>query len=100
MHVNLAYIAVAILLCFLAFLFEHTNRELEKLAQGDCVKELLTQRLGHFPYNQPKLLPLRTYLAVEMAPKYEWMRLNGYQPIDIQLEIERDANRFLQEKAV
>ena len=98
MYVTLAYIVAAILLSFLAFLFVQTNRDIEKLEQEDYVKDLLTERFGRFPYNQRKLLPLRMYLSVEMLPKYEWMRLNGRKPMDIQLEIQRDADRFLQAK--
>jgi hypothetical protein len=96
MHINLVYIGVATLLFTLAFLRDYNIREQEKLAKKDCVKELLADLCGHFPYNQRKLLPLRTYLLVQMAPKYERMRLNGYQVVDIQLEIQRDVDRFLE----
>lgn len=97
MHINLAYIAAAILLIVLAFLRDYNIRHQEQLAQKDCVRELLSQLLGHFPYNQYKMLPLRHYLATQMWSKYEQMRLDGYQMIDIQLEIQRDADRFLKE---
>ena len=95
MEINLSYIAAAILLLVLAFLRDYNVRNQEKLAQKDCVKELLSQLFSHFPYNQHKMLPLRSYLFVEMAPKYEQMRLDGYQMIDIQLEIQRDTDNFL-----
>jgi hypothetical protein len=97
MHINLTYIGVATLLFTLAFLRDYNIREQEKFAQKDCVKELLTELFGHFPYNQRKMLPLRTYLSVEMMQKYEQMRLNGYERLYIQREMERDADRFLEE---
>jgi uncharacterized protein (DUF1919 family) len=95
MHFNLAYFTAAILLFNVAFLFDYNVRQLEKLAQQDSVKEFLIQRFGHFPYNQRKMLPLRSYLSTKMASKYEQMCLDGYKMIDIQMEIERDANRFV-----
>lgn len=98
MHINLAYIAAALLLLAAAFWRDYTIRQQERMAQRDCVKELLAQFLGHYPYNQRRMLPLRTYLTVEMMAKYERMRLNGYQPIAIQFEIQRDANIFLKDK--
>jgi hypothetical protein len=95
MHINLTYIGAATFLFAIAFLSDYNLREQEKIAQQDCVKELLVDLLGHFPYNQRKLLSLRRYLTVDMMPKYERMRLHGYQVIDIQREIRRDANRFV-----
>ena len=95
MHINLAYIAAAILLFILAFLREYNIRQREKLARKDCVRELLAQHLGRFPYNQRNMLPLRRYISIEMAPKYEQMRLDGYQLIDIQLEMQDDTEDFV-----
>jgi hypothetical protein len=97
MQINLAYVAAAILLLVLAFLRDYNVRHQEKLAQKDCVKELLTQFFAYFPYNQYKMHSLRAHLSLEMWSKYEQMRLDGYQMIDIQLEIRRDADRFLKE---
>jgi hypothetical protein len=97
MHINLTYIGVATLLVTLAFIRDYNIREEEKFAQRDCVKELLAELLGHFPYNQRKMLPLRMYLSVEMVQKYEQMRLNGYERFYIQREMERDADKFVEE---
>ena len=98
MHIDLTYIGVATLLFTFAFIRDYNSREREKLAQKDCVKELLSELFGHFPYNQRRMLPLRTYLSVEMTPKYEQMRLDGYAKTYIELEIQRDADRFLKEQ--
>jgi hypothetical protein len=95
MHINLVYIAAAILLFILAFLHDYNIRQQEKLAQKDCVKELRAQLLGRFPYNQRNMFPLRRYISIEMSPKYEQMRLDGYQLIDIRLEMQRDAENFV-----
>lgn len=97
MHINLTYIGVATLLFTLAFLRDYNMREQEKFAQKDCVQELLTELFGRFPYNQRKMLPLRTHLTVEMVSKYEQMRIDGYERTYIQNEIQRDADRFLKE---
>lgn len=97
MHINLTYIGVATLLFTLAFIRDYNLGEQEKFAQKDCVKELLTELFGRFPYNQRKMLRLRTHLSIEMVSKYEQMRVDGYARTYIQHEIERDAERFLKE---